>query len=93
MIQETQTGALEQPRGVDGEGDGPEVQEGGTCIYLWLVHADVWQKTAKFCKAIILHIKTTTKNSVMKAKTNRNFNAIPESHRNKCHQNAEKINK
>ena len=29
FAQETQTGALYQPRGVDGEGDGREVQEGG----------------------------------------------------------------
>ena len=33
MAQETQTGALYQPRGVDGEGDGKEVQKGGDiCI-------------------------------------------------------------
>ena len=33
MAQETQTGALYQPRGVGGEGDGREVQEGGDiCI-------------------------------------------------------------
>ena len=31
--QETQTGALYQPRGVDGEGDGRELQNGGDiCI-------------------------------------------------------------
>ena len=29
MAQETQTGALYHPRGVDGEGDGREVQKGG----------------------------------------------------------------
>ena len=29
MAQETLTGALYQPRGVDGEGDGKEVQKGG----------------------------------------------------------------
>ena len=29
----------------------------------------------------------------MKTKTNRNFNAIPKSHRNKYHQNAEKKKK
>ena len=29
MAQETQTGALYQPRGVGREGDGREVQEGG----------------------------------------------------------------
>ena len=33
MSQGTQTGALYQPRGVGGEGDGREVQEGGDiCI-------------------------------------------------------------
>jgi len=29
----------------------------GTYIYLWLIHADIWQKTTKFCKAIILQLK------------------------------------
>ena len=33
MAPETQTGALHQPRGVEGEGDGKEVQKGGDiCI-------------------------------------------------------------
>ena len=33
MAQETQTGALYQPRGMGWEGDGGEVQKGGgTCI-------------------------------------------------------------
>ena len=32
--------------GWDGEGDWR--------IYLWLIHVEVWQKTTKFCKAIIL---------------------------------------
>ena len=40
----------------DGEGDGRELQEGGD-IYLWLSHADVWQKPTKFCKAIIVQLK------------------------------------
>ena len=35
MAQETQTGALYQPRGWDGEGDGREVQEGwDICILM-----------------------------------------------------------
>ena len=54
MAQETQTGALYQPRGWDGEGDGREVQKGGDiCIPM----ADsCWglTETEKFCKAIIL---------------------------------------
>ena len=23
-------------------------------VYVWLIHVEVWQKTVKFCKAIIL---------------------------------------
>ena len=26
-------------------------------VYLWLTHVDVWQKTTKFCIAIILQLK------------------------------------
>ena len=29
----------------------------GIYVYLSLIHAEVWQKTAKFCKAIILQLK------------------------------------
>ena len=28
-----------------------------TYVYLWLIHVDVWQKTTKFCKAIVLQLK------------------------------------
>ena len=54
MAQKTQTGALYHPEGWDGVGDGREVQKEGTYVYLWLIHVEVWQKTTKFCKAIIL---------------------------------------
>ena len=38
---------------VDGVGSGGEVQEGGNiCVYLWLIHVDVWQKPTQYCKAI-----------------------------------------
>ena len=52
--------------GWEGEGDGREVQKGGTIyipiyIYLWLIHVEVWQKTTKFCKAIILQYKDLKK--------------------------------
>ena len=30
---------------------------GGTYVYLWLAHVDVWQKPTQFCKAIILQFK------------------------------------
>ena len=29
----------------------------GTCVYLWLIHVDVWQKLAQYCKAIVLLLK------------------------------------
>ena len=29
----------------------------GTYAYLWLIHVDVWQKPAQYCKAIILQLK------------------------------------
>ena len=29
----------------------------GTCVYLWLTHADVWQKPTQYYKAIILQFK------------------------------------
>ena len=28
-----------------------------TYVYLWLIHVDVWQKPAQYCKAIILQLK------------------------------------
>jgi len=27
------------------------------CIYLWLIHVDVRQKSTEYCKAIILQLK------------------------------------
>ena len=32
-------------------------KKGGIYVYLWLTHVEVWQKTTKFCKAIILQLK------------------------------------
>ena len=42
---------------------GGRLNREGIYVYLWLIHVEVWQKTTKFCKAIILQehkIKTTT---------------------------------
>ena len=39
-------------QGWDGLGDGRFKRE-GIYAYLWLIHVEVWQKTAKFRKAII----------------------------------------
>ena len=56
MAQETQTGALYQPRevGWGGRWEGGSKERGYIYIYLWLSHVEVWQKRAKFCKAVIL---------------------------------------
>ena len=32
-----------------------------TYVYLWLIHVDVWQKPAQYCKAIILQLKINLK--------------------------------
>ena len=51
------TGALYQPREV---GWGGRFKTEGICVYLWLIHVEVWQKTAKLCKAVILQLKRDT---------------------------------
>ena len=40
--------------GWDGVGGGREVKRKGTCVYLWHIHVDVWQKPTQFCTAIVL---------------------------------------
>ena len=36
---------------------GQSFKREGIYVYLWLIHVEVWQKTAKFYKAIILQLK------------------------------------
>ena len=36
----------------------------GTCVYLWLIHTDVWQKPTQYCKTIILQLKINLKNKI-----------------------------
>ena len=43
----------------DRKGGGREVQEGGNICVPLADYADIWQKTAKFCKAVILQSKNT----------------------------------
>ena len=57
MPQGTQTGALCPPRGLDGEGDGKDVQGGGDICIPMADSCGVWQKTTKFCEAIIIQLK------------------------------------
>ena len=35
----------------------------GTCVHLWLIHVDVWQKPTQYHKAITLQLKIIIKNS------------------------------
>ena len=57
MIQGTQIGALQQPGGGMGRQMGGRFKREGTYVCLWLIYIDIWQKTTKFCKAIILQLK------------------------------------
>ena len=54
MAQETETGSVLAWRGGVGQEMGGRFKREGIDVYLWLIHVQVWQKTAKFCKAIIL---------------------------------------
>ena len=57
VAQETQTGALYQPRGVGWEGEG-EVQKGGDiCIPMADSCWGLMENDRIFCKAIILQLK------------------------------------
>ena len=67
MAQETQTGALYQPRGVGWGGRWDGVSKGGRDICILMADSyipmavEIWQKTTKFCKAIILQLKNKFK--------------------------------
>ena len=37
--------------------DGESFKREGIYVFLWLIHVEVWQKTAKFCIAIICQLK------------------------------------
>ena len=36
---------------------GGRLKKEGTYVYLWLIHADVWQRPTQYYKAIILQLK------------------------------------
>ena len=40
---------------------GRKFKTGELCVYLWLIHVDVWQKLTQYCKAIILQLKNKIK--------------------------------
>ena len=39
----------------------------GIYVYLWLIHVEVWQKTTKVCKAIILQLKNKLLKKIFKS--------------------------
>ena len=55
--------------GWDGEGDGME----RIYVYLWLIHIDIWQKTTKLCKAIILQLINNFKKCLLNTPRNKEF--------------------
>ena len=50
-------GVWDNPEGWDRERGGSGIQEGGTHVYPWPTHADVWQKPPPYCKVVILQLK------------------------------------
>ena len=36
---------------------GGRFEREGTCVYPWLIHADIWQKLTQLYKAIIFQLK------------------------------------
>ena len=36
---------------------GERFKKEGTYVYLWLIHADVWQKPTQNCRTVILQLK------------------------------------
>ena len=53
-LRELKLGLCDSLEECDGEGGGMEVQEGGDICIPMADYVEVWQKTTKFCKAIIL---------------------------------------
>ena len=47
-------GALGDPEGWDGEGDGRGDSGWGTYVHLWWIHVNVWQKLLQYCIVISL---------------------------------------
>ena len=43
--------------GWDGVGDNRDFLGGVACVYLQLIHVDIWQQPSQYYKAIILQLK------------------------------------
>ena len=57
MVQKTQKGALDQPRRVEGEGNGREVQKGGDICIPMADSCQCMVKPPQYCKVISLQLK------------------------------------
>ena len=66
----------ENLEGWDAVGSRKEVKEGG---YLWLIHADVCQKSTQHCKAIILQLKLNLKKIRESSQTTFSHSALSDS--------------
>ena len=45
------------PEGRGGEGGERGLQDGGTHVYPWLTHVNIWQNPPRYCKEISLQLK------------------------------------
>ena len=53
-----------------------DVEKEGIYVYLWLIHAVVWQKSTQHCKAIFLQLKINFKKLCLKNKNQTNQNQL-----------------
>ena len=57
LLREHKQGFCNNLEGQDGEGNRKEVEEGGGICTPVTDSCDIWQKTTKFCEAIIIQLK------------------------------------
>ena len=57
MTQGTQPGVPNNLEWWEGEEKGGRFKREGACVYLWLIHTDVWQKLTQLCTATSLQLK------------------------------------
>ena len=46
------------PEGWGGKRGGRGILDRGSCVYLWLIHVDVWQNPLQYCKVIMFQSKS-----------------------------------
>ena len=63
-LRELKQGLCNRQKDEEGREMGAKVGREGAWVYLWLILVDVWQKTTKFRKAIILQLKKNVFNVI-----------------------------